>query len=655
VSIFIGRMTRQPDSLSNTADAMCRALRPFCAARHQGPGLEEASIDCVKVDGVTMVHAATMITPEDRIGRQLVRDPNGSLLSWDGRLDNRRDLACRVQGASRLSDAELVMRLYAQAGASCFRWLVGDWSLALWDQAARTMLLCSDYMGIRPLYYAPSEDGVAWSSDITLLQDLGIASRLDLDYLYLYLILGNVPDRTPFSGVKSVTPGELLIFPVEGQPRSEPIWKLPQGSLTLRDAREYEQEFLRLLCDAVDARLRAISPVTFELSGGLDSSTLVCVAHRLLGRRDEQAPSDRMRLVSHVTERSPEADERPWIAEVERAVGLRAMHVPLDDRLAVAQSYKGYPHAISRVGALAHDDMAAHGSSVLVSGRGGDTVCGNTLDDSAGMWTYASLRRAPRLIAGCRRWALGTKRSIWHCLNEALAPHRSRRHFTAFLERDSLGKISQNSQGSGDLASMLRDSFAVTGDRAVALQPLFERYAASVLESNNGASWRQVYRVITYSRRRSLLTPPESPGLTKTYPFMHRPLVEFSLSIPSDELVRPGQPRLLMRRALAGVLPEAIRTRTSKGFGPASLQRTYRHTAKIMLRDLSRSPLQSMPFVDMDAVRKQCQALVDGANLSLNNFWRIALLEAWLLSLGQASDTPAATVIADSPIPHGRR
>src|SRR6267142_5078586 len=125
-------------------------------------------------------------------------------MTWDGRLDNRDDLLLQHWRVLKedTTDVALAMAAYEKWGEDGFARLVGDWSLALWDAAPRELLLASDYMGIRPLYYAHDRDEVAWSSDLGLLVSRLPAVEIDDRFIVGYLTFAIPPETTPYRGIK---------------------------------------------------------------------------------------------------------------------------------------------------------------------------------------------------------------------------------------------------------------------------------------------------------------------------------------------------------------------------------------------------------------------------------------------------------------------
>ena len=217
--------------------------------------------------------------------------PQGShceLQMWHGRLDNRGDLARQLGGsaAEASSDGSLVVAAYARWGVAGLARVIGDWSAVLSDPGRRAIVLASDFSGVRPLYYHHRGHDVLWSRSLEALLVHVDASALDEQYVAGYLTVGGYPGRTPYAGVHAVVPGYAVRVTADGAALLA-FWRPPMSEgVRCHDEREYEEQFRALFRDAVSSRLQAPAPVAAELSGGLDSSSVVILAADLIRRGD---------------------------------------------------------------------------------------------------------------------------------------------------------------------------------------------------------------------------------------------------------------------------------------------------------------------------------------------------------------------------------
>src|SRR5229473_2630711 len=262
----------------------------------------------------------------------LSRLPSGLAATFDGRIDNRDELLRRLGSPSSDSadDAHLALAIFERWGVDRLRWILGDWGLAVWDPAGRTVHLARDYMGARPLYYCVDSRYAAWSSDLAgLVKCAGRAADLSDRFAAGFMSLRLSPDITPYEGVHAVPPGVCVSISAAGRVTPCRFWTLEAGEIRYPDPRLYEEQLYAIWREAVQSRLRTEGTVWAELSGGLDSSSVVCMADRLMRRG--AVPARAIRLVSHATLQSPEGDERRFIAEVERQAGVRSEIVGVEE------------------------------------------------------------------------------------------------------------------------------------------------------------------------------------------------------------------------------------------------------------------------------------------------------------------------------------
>src|SRR5579871_5535546 len=273
-----------------------------------------------------------------------------SFITFDGRLDNREDLLLCMRESlhgqtghgqagldqtrfdqnrrgqtcwDQISDPVLALTAYERGGIEGLSHLVGDWSLAIWDQARETVVLASDFAGIRPLYYCVQKNRAYWSTRLKVLVDLVQASEIDDQYVGAMLGCGGRPHTTPYRGIYSVPPGHAVLVHRDGT-RIEPFWELPiDNIIRYRQESDYEEQLRTLFRDAVRSRLRTDEPVAAELSGGLDSSSIICMASELIRSGDVQVP----RLTTLSFDHEGSLDKRYWTI-VEEACGIQGIHEP---------------------------------------------------------------------------------------------------------------------------------------------------------------------------------------------------------------------------------------------------------------------------------------------------------------------------------------
>jgi asparagine synthase (glutamine-hydrolysing) len=183
------------------------------------------------------------------------------------------------------SDTEVILRLYIDEGPDAVKKLNGMFAFVIWDKVERTLFAARDRLGIKPFYYYQDAGSFAFASEIKALFQSGVVSpELNPDGLAEYLTFQFcLRERTLFRNIRKLEPGCWMTVSRGGKTRVHKYWDLDFSVDTDHTPDFFEFELNRLLEDAVRIQLRADVPVGTHLSGGLDSSTVTCLAASLLG------------------------------------------------------------------------------------------------------------------------------------------------------------------------------------------------------------------------------------------------------------------------------------------------------------------------------------------------------------------------------------
>lgn len=234
------------------------------------------------------------VTAEDRLERQPLETPR-HLLVASVRLDNRealqRDL--RLEGVAMLPDSAVLLAAYEKWGAACFDRLMGDWCCAIWDKAARTLLLARDATGNSGLFWWRDGNTVVFATALVC-----VAAHPDVPRRPNELVVGcflarfddpETEGATFFAGVQCVLPGATVAVDASGAAHQR--WWNPEAlaPLNWRDVRQYDEAFLALYREAVECRLRRAQgkKVGLALSAGLDSGSVMALAAPALALQGE--------------------------------------------------------------------------------------------------------------------------------------------------------------------------------------------------------------------------------------------------------------------------------------------------------------------------------------------------------------------------------
>lgn len=577
--------------------------------------------------------------PEDN-GSAVSSD--GSICAWDGRLDNRKDLLLRF-GDARAGgiDSQLALRLYQVHGPDGLRDLIGDWSLVIADATTRVILLASDYAGTRPLYYCRTAECLRWSSSLSHLVGWTGLTQLDEEYVASFLTKGSAAHRTPYRGVYPAPPGRAVCISAQGV-TTRTFWDLPvDREIRFQTPGCYEEQLRDLFREAVAVRLPSSAPVCAELSGGLDSSSIVCMADRIAKERSDGPRRPTVFTYTH----QGSADEK-YVRAVERARNLTSIRLDLEEIPFVAMDQPG--NAAPAWWGLRFTELrrqlAGIGAGTFLTGQLGDFIMGNFTDDSEQAVDYLLEGRWLRAGRETYEWsqALGVPiyPLLWRALRTAYSP------WTA-------------SFGSSDV------SYAPSSHGQVhsLASGFLKRVSRNQSEQVPERSWREArpgrrsrFRMLSeILDSRSLQAPEALQHVSYSHPYAHRPLVEFMLTIPPGEVCRPGEPRWLMRRAFKDLLPPAILQRRSK----AAYTKVYRQAliplATEMLSQPGQMRLAAHGYVDGHSATERLSRFLQGLDCNEPQLRQLLLFEFWLRKREGAANSSVSSEASAMPDSVGKR
>ncbi len=283
---------------------------------------------------VGFAHRRLAIIDLSEASDQPALDESGRLaLVFNGEIYNYVELRAELESLGHTfrtsGDTEVLLRSYAEWGPDCLRRLVGMWAFAMLDLERRQLFLARDRFGIKPLFYARAGDALYFASEIkSLLQVPAIRREPDEATMRRYLLTGAVDDRPRsfFEGISQLAPAHHLSVPlVPGGPEPQPerYWSTPAEAFT-GSREEAANEFADRFGDAIRSHSRSDVPVGTCLSGGLDSSSIVCIADRLRGAGE--IPRYAHSGFGYLPD-NPEYSERRFMAAVVERTGIEMTYV----------------------------------------------------------------------------------------------------------------------------------------------------------------------------------------------------------------------------------------------------------------------------------------------------------------------------------------
>ena len=513
--------------------------RCCAASADAGPDRQDIWLAPRETGDVALGHCLLATTDDAQRERQ-PSSLDGLWISADARIDNRAEVAEALAARGDLvapdaTDERYILHAYRAWGLDALPRLEGDFAFVLWDAPRRTLIAARDCVGIRPLFYARDSRRVMVASEIRqLFVERGVSHELDPDVVSDYLRAAHRADAGSsfYRAIRQVRPGHFLRVTADGVDEQRYwTWREPDP-IRYATSGQYAEHLTEVFRAAVAARMRTSAPVGLLLSGGLDSSAIAGFAGDVLRRRGSDSRS--LRTYSMVFDDHPDCDEREYIEPLTDALGVdRHWLYPERKKLFSRSPRVDEPDASTLAephwdDALA--DLSAAGGRVMFGGDAGETVF---LGQSN--WHFIDLLRRGNARGFLRelRGYVATwgewPRLPWRGLVAAQLPDWAHRRLSSAMGRPRPRR---------------RDRTF----RSYAHQFAFD---SIVSDAGTGAGWwvPAAHKANRY-------------GVVYCYPFLDRRLLQFLFAVPVEQFFERGVDRAVLRRALAGLVPECVRMRT---------------------------------------------------------------------------------------------
>jgi asparagine synthase (glutamine-hydrolysing) len=607
---------------------------------------------------VGLAHLMLHATPEALHETLPLTDASGRFtITADARIDNRADLIGRLgvngKPTEEIADSELILAAYKKWGADCPDRLLGAFAFAVWDERERRLFCARDHYGLKPLFYYHAPGRLfAFASEVKALLALeGVPQRLNETRVadHLLMPVSKDPAITFYEGVRSLAPAHTAsVHAGDADVKQHRYWRLdPDREIRLDSDEEYAEALREIFVEAVRCRLRSPRPVATMLSGGLDSSSIASTAAHLRQTGDGGGAPGPLHALSAVFDDVTECDERPFIEAVLSEYDGFAPHAFVADQTSplteVGRRTRAFDRAIKGGNGYIpwhlYDVASRRGARVVLSGFDGDTAVSHGRKylvelAEAGRW----IRLAREAKAYAQRMDQDWPPVVWAWLKRyAVDPAVNRYRPLRFARRAWRGGVRRLRPARDDT-----DATPAVGQRAWrrVLSPAFlarveaHREAPPALPTTEREHHHRILtRALMPRTIESLEASAAAHGMDLRLPFFDRRVIEFCLALPPEQKMQNGWTRLVMRRAMKGLLPEKVRWRPQKSnIGPSfdhGLLKYETDRLTAMVRDNTGDVAR---FVDLDVLEealgnfasgqiKQGQALL---------LWRALSLALWL-------------------------
>ncbi|MDJ0795938.1 MAG: lasso peptide isopeptide bond-forming cyclase [Calothrix sp. MO_167.B12] len=617
---------------------------------HRGP--DGANVWCDD-DSVGFGHRMLWTTPESLLEEFPLIDHTGNLiLTADARIDNRDELIYALEfkdsPAEKITDSDLILAAYEKWGRDCPGKLIGDFAFAIWDKHRQVLFCARDYMGVKPFYYYYQPGKLfVFASEIKGLFCLDAVPRKVNEakvgiYLCQFSGFAKLKPDTFYKNILRLLPAHWMEVSERGI-ESDSFWDLDAEAKkiqqNLKTDAEYVEEFRQRFTEAIACRLRSAYPVSSTLSGGVDSSSVSCIARNLLREKDSNAEL----LTIYSDCGVPSADETAYVNTVLAQGGFKHHIAKVGNPISAAQTVTPWldqPVQMPTPAMLLAivREVKQQGARVMLTGHDGDTIVSHGQDYlnelvESGEWD--SLKK-------CLTWRINNRKNesdspieqeivseLYHYVlpyfKQLVKSRKIKKYFQSIYKlyyhlslpnRRILGIIKRSLfQGQNKIGWQTKNPNLQTDFVNHVKLGKLVRSEAAYQDAYLPDEYLNHYRGITSG---NLLDSTEqidaiSSGLNieTRHPFLDKRVIELCLATPASLKFCNDFGRGVMRRAMKNILPEKIRRRRSKvdfsGFIINRMENAERNLIEYLLLE-KKSNLSN--YLNTPSLSKDYQCLV---------------------------------------------
>lgn len=597
--------------------------RMMDAVLHRGPD----GGGCMLFGSLGLGHRRLSILDLSESAFQPMRYLNRYTISYNGEVYNyielREELVALGYSFATDSDTEVLLAAYAHWGEGCVEHFNGMWGFCIYDEQRQTLFCSRDRFGVKPFYYTKRADYFAFASEIKQLLLLDKAPpKADLDALSAFLVAAQLDysARTMFADVLQLEPGTNLVYDLRTHTFSVSRWyDLMRVRSRTMSYSQSVSDFRARFFDAVRLRLRSDVPVGSCLSGGLDSSAIVCVINRLL--RESGMPFSQHVVSACFDE--PQYDERRYMDAVLEQTGATS-HRTFPDVTQVLDELDAFTwHMDEPLTSTSHyaqwcvyREAHKQGLTVMLDGQGADEQLAGYTEFFELM--FIELIRSLRFLRFEREIKLFNerRRTAFYASGLRLRAELFLRAFTP----DALKRLRRNKQIAG-VGPYSADQ--VRNPEIASFRASFDfKRPRRFIHAN---LYRTLMALLHYGDRNSMAFSIES-----RLPFLDYRLVEALFAMPLSHKIRYGLTKRVMREAMRGVMPDLITDRQSKlGFSTPEEEWMRKNPAQFRGM-LARSARRLSPILDLERTLAWYDEIVQTDRFrECHVIWRIISAARW--------------------------
>jgi len=552
-------------------------------------------------------------------------EEDGLVITADARIDNRAELSEKlgIRDEEDVADSYFILKAYVKWGEECPDKLLGDFAFVIWDKNKEKLFCARDHMGVKPFYYYLDEDMFVFGTEIkAIFANLEIPKKLNelrvADYLTAFF---EDKEITFYEKIKRLPAATKFTINFNKQ-YSNNYWIIDiKKILNLNSNKEYSDAFRDIFTDSVRCRLRSAYPIGSTLSGGLDSSSIVCIAKRILPEYNK------LNTFSAVFDSVPQSDESYFINQVLKEGGMKPNFIhgdkisPLTD-IEKVMWHLDEPLYSPNLFLNWNIYRKAHEKNIriILDGFDGDTTISHgekVLVELACKLRWKTLSQ--EIIGISKNSEMGIDNILLYHLIGPIMPFEIKqllKYIYAFLTGSELKNTVNGIKLNEDFIKSTNIS---------------NRHDLLLKKRNTKNSHRYHYYNITSGIGQFILEVLDKSAATfsieSRYPFFDVRLIEFCLSLPTEQKLFDGWDRIILRRAMKNILPPEVQWRRKKAnlghnFKNSFIQYEKNNVKKVLLYNKKINN-----FVKIDNLNNIYENEI---HLNTLNIWKTANLALWL-------------------------
>jgi asparagine synthase (glutamine-hydrolysing) len=612
---------------SDTSEQSWRAEMPFAPRKR----IEEVSDMKVQI---AFGHRRLSILDLSSFGHQPMSYQAGCYwITYNGEIYNYIELRSELESFGHhflsQSDTEIILAAYVQWGKECLHRFNGMWAFAIYDTVRKEVFLSRDRFGVKPLYYWVAPNGaVCFASEIKQFTVFpGWNAQVNPITAYDFLVKGQIDhtDETLFAGVYQLQGGYSMLLKMNSwHPESDGRlvvnkWYNLEPDIFYGSYTETTSEFRELLKDSVRLQLRADVPVGSCLSGGLDSSSIVCLMDKLL---TEMGIKDLQKTFSACSN-IKRFDERDWINEVVKITNIKDHYVyPSLENLFKESSniiwHQDGPFESTSIYAQWNVFRLASQNNVkvMLDGQGAD-------EQLAGYHVFFSSHFADLFsqLKFLKLWSELKDAKRIHGYSEI---HSLENMFSVLLPHQ-LKTLIKKMSGRYIKSPAWLDLKSLGIEVGLPVENMSNSKTRMQFLSKDYLTRTSVPKLLHWEDRNSMAHSIES-----RVPFLDHRLVEFVVSLPDEFKLSGGITKRVMRDGMSGILPDKIRDRMDK-LGFVTPEEIW---VKEQASDQFRTKLQNAVDSSQGILSQKCltdlDEMISGKSSFNSVIWRMINFGDWM-------------------------